>query len=166
MTEVSILLVEDSRTDAALVAEALKDTAIPHHLDLASDGEEALRNLRGRVSKPDIILLDLNLPKLGGIEVLRVIKNDPGLRAIPVIILTNSTAPSDVGAAYGNFANAYLRKPVGFDGLSATLAKTSQFWFETVVLPSTPASRVSIPPPAPSTPKRRTSSSTKLKKQK
>lgn len=152
--EVDILLVEDSRVDAELVAEALKDASIPHRLDLVFNGEEALKNLRSREVRPDLILLDLNLPKVPGIEVLKAVKQDPNLRMIPVIILTNSTSPDDVLRCYSHFANAYIRKPIGFDGLTATINITGQFWFQTATLP---ASYVAVPklslPPA--SPKRR-----------
>lgn len=148
MSEVDILLIEDSRVDAQLVAEALKDAGILHRLDLVSDGEEALRHLRERERRPDLVLLDLNLPKVHGLEVLKAIKADPLLRVIPVIVLTNSTAPDDVAACYANFANAYIRKPIGFDGLTATISITGQFWFKTVVLPGnhTTVQKLSLPP--------------------
>lgn len=148
MSEVDILLVEDSRVDAQLIAEALKDVGISHRLDIASDGEEALRNLRSRETKPDLVLLDLNLPKLPGIEVLRAIKQDPNLRVIPVVVLTNSSAPDDVTECYMQHANAYIRKPIGFDGLTATFHIAGQFWFKTAVLPGnfTAMQRMSIPP--------------------
>lgn len=148
MTEVNILLIEDNKNDAQLVAEALKDASLPHRLDLVSDGEEALRHLREREMRPDLVLLDLNLPKLSGIEVLKAIKADPYLKVIPVIILTNSTAPDDVAECYENFANAYIRKPIGFDGLTATIITTGQFWFRTAVLPGnhTVLQRATTPP--------------------
>ena len=158
--EVDILLVEDSRVDAELIVEALKDAGIPHRLDLVYNGEEALRNLRTREVRPDIVLLDLNLPKVPGIEVLKAIKQDPNLRVIPVIILTNSTSPDDVTRCYSHFANAYIRKPIGFDGLTATISITGQFWFQTACLPQSYISvpRVSVPPPA--SPKRKNSGTT------
>src|SRR5438105_11975592 len=111
MIEVDILLIEDNRVDAQLIAEALKDANISHRLDLATDGEAGIANLRSRGSRPDLILLDLNLPKLHGIEVLKAIKTDPMFRMIPVIVLSNSTTPGDVEACYNNHANAYVRKP-------------------------------------------------------
>ncbi len=150
MIEVDILLIEDSRVDADLIAEALKDAGIPHRLDLASDGEAALQNLRQRQSRPDIVLLDLNLPKVPGIEVLKAIKRDPHLRVIPVIILTNSTAPNDVLLCYTHHANAYIRKPVGFDDLATAMTAMGLFWFRTAVLPGQYAAmQNSLPPPPP-----------------
>lgn len=150
MTEVDILLVEDNRVDADLVTEALKDAGILHRLDIVSDGEAALRNLRTRETLPDLVLLDLNLPKLHGIEVLKAIKTDPVLRVIPVIVLTNSTSPDDVAACYSHYANAYIRKPIGFDGLTTMISIAGQFWFKTVVLPGQHAAlqryQPSLPP--------------------
>jgi CheY-like chemotaxis protein len=148
MTEIDILLVEDNRVDAQLIAEALKDANFLYHLEIVSDGEAAIQHLRTREFNPDLVLLDLNLPKVTGIEVLQTIKQDPYLRVIPVIILSNSTAPTDVAACYAAHANAYIRKPLGFDGLAAVLGVTGQFWFQTAVLPGNVLKqRVSSLPP-------------------
>ena len=94
--EVTILLVEDSKVDAELIAEALKDSNLPHHLDLARDGQEALDLLRSREERPHLVLLDLNLPKIGGLDVLKTMRRDPKLRIIPVIVLSNSQYQEDV----------------------------------------------------------------------
>jgi len=146
--EVDILLVEDSRVDAQLIEEALKDASFLYRLEVVTDGEAAIQHLRARERRPDLVLLDLNLPKVSGIEVLRVIKQDPHLRLTPVIILTNSTAPDDVAACYTAHANAYIRKPVGFDGLTAVLHIAGQFWFKTAVLPGNYAAvqKMTLPP--------------------
>jgi CheY-like chemotaxis protein len=134
-TEVSILLVEDNRTDAELIVEALKDSKLKYLLELASDGEKALECLYRENYRPHIVLLDLNLPKKSGIEVLTEIRRDPYLRSIPVIILTNSKSQEDVVRAYENYCNAYIRKPLGFDGLLSMLRITERFWFGIATLP-------------------------------
>jgi two-component system, chemotaxis family, response regulator Rcp1 len=133
--EVNILLVEDNRTDAELIAEALKDSQIQHHLELASDGEQAMEYLYREDYKPHLVLLDLNLPKKSGLEVLKEIRRDPFLRPTPVIILTNSRSQDDVVRSYSSFCNAYIRKPLGFEGLLATIRSTGRFWFGTATLP-------------------------------
>jgi CheY-like chemotaxis protein len=118
-------------------------------LDLVTDGEAALLNLRQRAERPDLVLLDLNLPKTPGIEVLKAIKHDPLLRVVPVVILTNSAAPNDVLLCYTHHANAYIRKPVGFDDLARVMTTMSLFWFKTAVLPGQYAAmhQTSLPPP-------------------
>ena len=150
-SEVTILLVEDSQTDRELISEALKDTKLKHILRVAVDGEEALLFLQ--TERPDLILLDLNLPKKSGFEVLKTMKQDPALRAIPVIVLTNSTAPSDVESCYASCANAYVRKPLGFDGFVDVFRTTARFWFQVATLPVEIPSRisqaVSVPPSFP-----------------
>lgn len=149
--EVTILLVEDSQTDRELISEALKDTKLKHRLHLAVDGEEALQFLQSE--RPDLILLDLNLPKKSGLDVLKTMKQDPTLRAIPVIILTNSTAPADVESCYASCANAYIRKPLGFDGFVDVFRTISRFWFQVATLPveipNSISQAVSIPPTVP-----------------
>lgn len=158
--EVDILLVEDNVADVHLVTEALREARIPHKLDLACDGEAALANLRARTIHPDLVLLDLNLPKLSGIEVLKAIKQDPALRVISVVVLSNSTAPPDVSECYLSYANAYIRKPQGFAAYTKTMTQVGEFWFQTVVLPGQvgtlqQASMLTMPPAPP--PRRRTS---------
>lgn len=135
MSEVHILLVEDNSRDATLVQEALKDASICHKLLIASDGEEALLVLQAAEFRPHIILLDLNLPKKSGLELLKEIKKDSSLRPIPVIVLTNSNSEDDVVLAYASYCNAYVRKPLGFDGLLETVKNLGQFWFHTAKLP-------------------------------
>lgn len=133
--EVTILLVEDSKVDAELIAEALKDSQLPHRLDLARDGQEALDLLQGQEERPHLVLLDLNLPKVSGLEVLKAMRRDPKLRIVPVIVLTNSHYQEDVARCYANYCNAYIRKPLGYDGLATTIQQTSDFWFKTATLP-------------------------------
>jgi len=132
----NILLVEDNQTDAELIGEALKDSNIPHSLSVASNGEEAMRILNSTSELPDLVLLDLNLPKLSGIEVLQEIKNSIHLRTLPVVVLTNSQSEKDVIQAYQNHCNAYIRKPLGFEGFVDTLMVIEAFWFSLVTLPS------------------------------
>ncbi len=138
---VKVLLVEDSPSDVLITQEVLRGWKIANELDVVHDGKEALLFLRreGRfegVSRPDIIFLDLNLPLLGGQELLDIIKQDPQLREIPVIVLTSSAAQADVHAAYLSHANCYLVKPLDFDDFREALGKLESFWFELVKLPS------------------------------
>lgn len=148
--DVDVLLVEDSEVDAELIREALKDLGLPHTLQIARDGMEALEILWNRVERPHFIILDLNLPRMSGLDVLREIKKDPELRVIPVLMLTNSSAQEDVIQCYGHFANAYVRKPIGFDRLIETLRTTWGFWAGEAILPrrdeEPPA--MSDPPPS------------------
>ncbi len=147
MTEVHILLVEDSYQDALLVREALRDTGLEHKLITATNGEEALQILYSAEYRPNIVFLDLNLPKMSGLEVLKEMKRDSGLRPIPVIILTNSMSEDDVVMAYANHCNAYVRKPLGFDKLITSLNFICQFWFNTATLPRHRGTNFSSPPP-------------------
>lgn len=133
--QVEILLVEDNRTDAELVAEALKDSGLPHRLDIATDGVEALEVLKTEQDKPHIVLLDLNLPKKSGIEVLAEIKRDPNIRAIPVVILTNSESRVDVVRCYDNHCTSYIRKPLLFGDWVATLNCLTHFLLRVATLP-------------------------------
>lgn len=135
MSEVNILLVEDNSNDARLVREALKDSRIEHVLEVVTDGDAAMQLLYSADFRPHIILLDLNLPKKTGIEVLKEIKRDSSLRPIPVIVLTNSRSEDDVVLAYASYCNAYVRKPLGFDGLLDTINRIGQFWFVSATLP-------------------------------
>lgn len=132
--KVNILLVEDSSTDAELIAEALKDTKLPHRLDLATDGVAALAFLADH-DKPHVILLDLNLPKKSGLEVLREVKQDTSLCTIPVIVLTNSESKKDVTQCYESFCTTYIRKPLHFEDWVSTLNCLSHFLFRVATLP-------------------------------
>ena len=137
-----ILLVEDNPRDAELVGLALKESGIGHKLHVAVDGELALQYLKDKPG-PDLVLLDLNIPKYSGIEVLRQIRESERLRSLPVIILTNSNSMEDVKEAYLNGCNAYIRKPLGFDAIQQTIEVIQQFWFRISTLPPRPDS---IPP--------------------
>ena len=130
----SILLVEDSRPDAMLIRQALLEAGVEGTVELATDGEQALASLR-RGAAPDLMLLDLNLPRKDGRAVLAEMREDPALREIPVIVLTTSSAPPDVAFAYAHHANSYVRKPLGLDRLVETARKIREFWFETATLP-------------------------------
>ena len=137
---VRILLVEDNPADAGLVEEAFQDGNVKYHLDIAEDGVAALSFLR-RLGKhlnalrPDLILLDLNLPKKDGREVLAEIKQDLDLRTIPVIVLTTSDDEVDVHRAYGLHANCYMTKPVDIDDFLRKVRSIEDFWLTFVRLP-------------------------------
>ena len=138
---IEILLVEDDPGDVLMTQEAFTDYKIANRLTVVSNGEDAIAYLRkqGRfagVATPDLVLLDLNLPRRDGREVLLDIKGDPDLRRIPVVILTTSEAEEDVIAAYDLHANAYVRKPVDFDQFVAAVRAIDDFFITVVRLPS------------------------------
>jgi CheY-like chemotaxis protein len=135
-----LLLVEDNPADVGLVEEAFKEGKLLLSLHVAADGAMALQFLRKEgafteAPRPDLILLDLNLPKKDGNEVLHEIKNDPKLRQIPVIVLTTSDDEADVHRAYGLHANCYLTKPVDIDSFLHTIRSIENFWLTLVRLP-------------------------------
>jgi CheY-like chemotaxis protein len=137
---VDILLVEDSPSDAMMTREALASSRVLNRLHIVDDGVEAIQFLRrqGKYTsspRPGIILLDLNLPRKGGIEVLKEIKEDPDLRAIPVIVLTTSKAQEDIGRSYGLHANCYVCKPIEFPKLAEAVSAVGDFWLCFVTLP-------------------------------
>ena len=138
---VEILLVEDNAGDVGLIEEVFEEAKIRNNIHVAEDGEEAMLYLcgKGKFSgspRPDIILLDLNLPKKDGREVLREIKEDDALKNIPVVILTTSTAEKDILIAYDLHANAYITKPLDFDQFIKVVGSIVNFWLEIVKLPS------------------------------
>ena len=138
---IDILLVEDNPGDIRLTQEAFKDGKIKNELNVVMDGEEAVLYLKkiGKYlnkSTPDIILLDLNLPKKDGREVLTEIKNDPELKCIPVIILTTSSAQSDILNTYSHHANCYIMKPVDFNQFITVIRTIENFWLTIVKLPA------------------------------
>jgi len=138
---IEILLVEDDPGDVLMTQEAFTDYKIANRLTVVSNGEDAIAYLRkqGRfagVATPDLVLLDLNLPRRDGREVLLDIKGDPHLRRIPVVILTTSEAEEDVIAAYDLHANAYVRKPVDFNQFVAAVRAIDDFFITVVRLPS------------------------------
>jgi two-component system response regulator len=134
-----ILLVEDNPGDIRLTQEALKESQMEIHLDIVTDGEQAVDFLlkRGKFTeaiRPNLILLDLNLPKKNGIEVLKEIKADESLKKIPVIVLTTSDADHDINKAYSLHANCYILKPVDFDDFAKVIRLVESFWFKTAKL--------------------------------
>ncbi len=137
---VEILLVEDNPGDVDLTLEALEDAKMRNHVSVARDGQEALDFLRGEDGfedkpRPDLILLDLNLPKKDGREVLRIVKEDPALKSIPVVVLTTSSDEKDVLESYEHRANAYIVKPVDFDQFFRAIQALEDFWLTVVKLP-------------------------------
>jgi two-component system, chemotaxis family, response regulator Rcp1 len=138
---IEILLVEDNPGDVRLTREALREGKVRNNLYVAADGVEALRFLRREgehadAARPDLVLLDLNLPKKDGRQVLQEIKNDPQLRTIPVVILTSSQAEQDICRAYDLHANAYVTKPVDLDQFITVVRSIESFWLTIVKLPS------------------------------
>jgi len=149
-----ILLVEDDPGDQELTRRALQDGEVPHEMRVVEDGEEALDYLfrRGRYAgpgdfpMPELILLDLNLPKLNGKQVLEQIQSDANLRRIPVVILTTSQQDSDIQQCYDNGASSYIVKPVAIDDFIRMIHCLNVYWFETVRLSHVESS--SCPPSA------------------
>jgi len=130
---IEILLVEDNAADVRLTIEALKDARVPNRLHVARDGVEALRMLKDATRatpRPDLVLLDLNLPRKDGREVLQEIKQDDTLRHIPVVILSTSQADQDIAESYRLRANAFVTKPVEIDQFFAAVRSLEQFWLD------------------------------------
>jgi len=139
---VEILLVEDNAGDVGLIEEVFEETKIRYNLHVAEDGEEAILFLYGEGKflgslLPDIVLLDLNLPKKDGREVLKEIKENETLKKIPVVILTTSQAEKDILRAYELHANAYINKPLDFDQFIDVVKSIANFWLGIVRLPVT-----------------------------
>jgi len=138
---IEILLVEDSPDDACLTIEALKDGKVRNRVSHVEDGEEAVAFLRqkdghGSAPRPDLILLDLNLPKKSGREVLEEIKQDPDLKRIPVIIMTTVDDRDEIREAYNRHANCYVNKPVDLDEFIGVVRSIESFWLTIVKLPA------------------------------
>jgi CheY-like chemotaxis protein len=137
---IEILLVEDNPGDARLTREALRDGKVRNNLHVVVDGVEAMAFLRreGRYAdapRPDLVLLDLNLPRKSGREVLADVKSDPALARIPVVVLTTSKADEDVAKAYEYHANCFITKPVDFEQFITVVRSIEEFWFTIVRLP-------------------------------
>ena len=135
-----ILLVEDNPGDVRLTQEAFRESKITVDIQVAGDGVEALAYLHRQLGlgeqMPDFVLLDLNLPRMDGREVLREMKSDPRLRLIPVLILTTSNARQDIMEAYKLHVNCYINKPVDFDDFFKIVQHIEEFWLNTAILPS------------------------------
>lgn len=137
---VEILLIEDNPADARLVAEVLKDSEIKNRIHVIADGVTAMNYLNHEGDfkdsyRPDIIMLDLNLPKKDGREVLKEIKSSPKLRCIPVVILTTSSTNEDINQTYMDHANCFITKPVDFDQFLKVVRSIEDFWLTDVRLP-------------------------------
>jgi two-component system response regulator len=137
---IEVLLVEDSAGDVRLTLEAFKDAKVHVNLSVASDGAEAMAFLERKgeyanAPRPDLILLDLNLPKKDGREVLEEIKESPELKSIPVVILTTSASEADILRSYRLHANCYITKPVDLDGFITVVSSIDNFWLSVVKLP-------------------------------
>jgi len=137
---VEILLAEDNPGDVMLTKKALEEGKLANNLHVATDGVDALQFLRQEgeyddTPRPDLILLDLNMPRKDGEEVLEELKDDKDLRRIPVVVLTSSESEEDIAKSYELNANAYLTKPVDFDGFVEIVNRMEDFWFQVVKLP-------------------------------
>jgi len=142
--KIDIMLVEDNPADARLTEEAMRDCAMPTNLHHVWDGEQAMGFLRregefANAPRPDIVLLDLNMPKMDGRAVLAQLKGDPRLMTIPVVVLTTSEAEEDILQSYELHANCYVQKPVDLDKFISIVGLIENFWLSAVRLPPTPA---------------------------
>ncbi|MGA8352174.1 MAG: response regulator [Isosphaeraceae bacterium] len=137
---IAILLVEDNAGDVRLMMETFREGRICKQIFVVEDGVEALALLRhdgkyGSIPRPDLILLDLNLPRKSGQELLAEIKQDPDLKRIPVVVITSSQAEKDIIESYNNHANCYLIKPIGLEELTGLVRSVEKFWLSVVKLP-------------------------------
>lgn len=140
MQEIHILLVDDNEGDVLLTREALAEAKIVNRISVAYDGVQALRFLKKEPpfmeqESPDLILLDINLPRMDGTEVLGIIKSDPELKRIPVIMLTTSSSEKDIFTSYDNYANCYITKPVDLERFMDVVRTIEDFWISIVKLP-------------------------------
>ena len=135
-----LFLVEDNPADVDLTRLALEENRMSFHLEVASDGEEAVEYLRqldkGTQTPPDMIILDLNVPKINGIEVLKLIKGNPRTQLTPVIILTISEAHADMVNCYKHYANCYITKPLDFEEFIEVIREIKAFWFTIAKIPN------------------------------
>lgn len=141
MVKLNVFLIEDNEGDILLISEALKELKIPIDLSAVRDGHDAVEYLKNcskghREIIPDLVLLDINLPKINGHEVLYFIKNNQELKTIPVIMLTTSSSNQDILQAYKNYVNCYITKPSGTTNYQDIVEKIETFWFSLVQLPS------------------------------
>lgn len=138
---VQILIVEDNPADARLVREVMRDSKILNEIRWVPDGVEAMASLRKQgkytdAPRPNLIFLDLNMPRKDGREVLAEVKADPDLRRIPIVVMTSSQAEEDIARAYDHHANCYVRKPIDFEQFHSVVKTLENFWFSTVEIPS------------------------------
>jgi two-component system, chemotaxis family, response regulator Rcp1 len=145
---IEILLVEDSPSDTELTLEALKDFKLRNHVSVVEDGVQAMQFVRrqgpyAEAPRPDLIMLDLNLPRKDGREVLAAIKGDDNLKLIPIVVLTTSRADQDILRAYQLNANCYINKPVDFTEFLEVIRSIESFWLYVVTLPPTPGAGAS-----------------------
>ena len=137
---IRILMAEDNDMDVYLVRAAFEQGRLAVHLDVTENGVDALAFLRGEgpyvgAQRPDLVMLDINMPRMDGLSTLKAIREDPALRTLPVVMLTTSDAESDVLRSYENFANAYIVKPISMDSFFSVVRTFEQFWFSVVRLP-------------------------------
>lgn len=137
---VRILVVDDDPGDVLMIEEALEASGSPKHVDVVSDGQEALQYLRregkhAEATRPDLILLDLNMPRVDGRQVLAEVKSDERLRLIPIVVLTTSKADTDILSSYTLQANAYVTKPIDLDEFENVVRNIDEFFGQIVVLP-------------------------------
>lgn len=143
MRQLTVLLVEDNPRDVRLTQRAFQQAGLRHDLRVVRDGDEALAYLHHEgaytdpvsAPRPDMMLLDLNLPRMGGHELLHAVKQDARFKQLPIIVLTTSERPDDVRLAYEEGANAYLLKPVEFSRFTEVIGQLGRFWLEIVTLP-------------------------------
>ncbi|MFI6783368.1 response regulator [Micromonospora sp. NPDC050276] len=137
---VRILVVDDDPGDVLMIEEALADSDVDKIIDVVSDGEEAMEFLRAegrheQARRPDVILLDLNMPRMDGRQVLGAVKQDEDLRTIPIVVLTTSNADTDIVGSYTLQANAYVTKPIDLDDFNDVVRRIDEFFGRVVVLP-------------------------------
>jgi CheY-like chemotaxis protein len=137
---IRILMAEDNEMDVFLVRAAFEQGRLAVHLDVTENGVDALAYLRregeyASAQRPDLVILDINMPRMDGLSTLGAIRADPALRSLPVVMLTTSDAETDVIRSYENFANAYIVKPVSMDNFFAVVKTFEDFWFSVVRLP-------------------------------
>lgn len=131
-----ILLVEDNPTDVMMTREALEENSITRDLHVVEDGIKALEYLKAASTLPSLILLDLNLPRMSGRELLQTLKTHDTFKSIPVVVLTTSNAEIDIGNAYSLSANCYITKPVDFTDFVEIIRSLNEFWFRCATLPN------------------------------
>ncbi|MDD1775649.1 MAG: response regulator [Methanobacterium sp.] len=138
---IEILLIEDNQGDNRLTKEVFKEASVPNHIQIVTNGVEAMHFLNREeeyqnAAHPDLILLDLNIPKKDGREILKEIKENPELKCIPIIVLTTSQSEIDIKSTYDHFANAYITKPLDLNEFIEVIRSIEEYWLSTVELPS------------------------------